>query len=293
MAKVHMDATRTAAPVRSSLCGMTAVETTHDASRATCKMCLARLRGEKPASRGATRPSFMDPVSLAGELHIELGLGAPTDLSPRAPAPPVFTPGLWASSCRSTDAPCRSCTLCEWYEQVQRWSFVVPSGGGHDAPKRTRGVRWGSVAAALRALVNYERVGRGLRATTGPTLERQRLQLGPAQPVTSGAGQERNVDDIVHVAKALERAYASSHCRIPEIECARVLLERTAGALPELTPWEVLGERYALPVDELKSIVRRGQRAVESDLLERGLVAPMRARAPREGESKWRAEDAF
>jgi hypothetical protein len=297
-ARVHLDATRESSPLhlRAALCGFIGVSTTSDASLATCKSCLARLRGDRAPLPGRGPGQLLDTTALAKELHIELGLGQEPTLAPNAGPPPRLTPQLWASSCRGGQARCRDCELCTWQSEVERWSFAAPWSQQHGLSRGEDAPRWGSLSAALVAMLEYERSGRDQASALGGILERaDRGETGKVQRDSRHIPKQLHQGlDVVHVRVALERVFSTGNYRLSPEDCARALLERTPGLLPEMRTYEALSERYGLDCGELQSIVRRGRQAMEEDLCARGLIPVPRTRARvTESAETWSAIDAL
>jgi hypothetical protein len=227
-------------------------------------------------------------------MHIALTELAPT-LAPAAGPPPRLTPQLWGASCKGGEARCRDCDLCAWQGEVERWSHAAPWSRQHELEHDETAPRWSSLAAALAAVLEYERTGRDVGSALGSILARaERGEKGQmARDPRRVSREVHRAHDIVHVQAALERAYSAGQHGLTPAECVRVLLERVAGALPELTPYGTLTERYGgLGEDALKALVKHGKRAVGDDLVSRGLLPRPRIRArATAGASTWSATD--
>lgn len=295
--RVHVDATRTPGDLHTSLCGFVGVATTSDASRATCRACLARLRAgsRAPASRRVLTGAPHERTLLA-ELH--LAISEAPSLAPSAGPPPRISPEIWQASCRGGEhRHCGECAICLWEREARLWSHVAPWTHEHRLARSEDAPRWTSLNSALLALLEHERTGRDRRSMVGGLLER--MAHGDAAPERDPRKVlDRCIvaaSDVVHVQLALERAYAAGEPPLSPADCARVLLERTPGALAGVTTYETMAARYGVSEGLLRGVVKRGRVAMTEDLAMRGLIPVPRVRArpaAPAGSSTWRSADA-
>ncbi|HEX5660652.1 MAG TPA: hypothetical protein VFX59_25845 [Polyangiales bacterium] len=279
---MHFDATQSSSVLRSSLCGFVGVATTTDASLASCRLCLARLRG---ASRKAITRSLREAASLAelaAELHLELE--NPLTHAPCASPPPRLTCTTWATSCKGGEhRRCGECDLCLWERDAELWYAVSPWNRTPSEPVADDSkARFRSVVQALVALVEHEN-----RRMVPSALGRQLVRLAEgvhAAPARGGRRIDpqlvRDADDLVHVARAVDHAYGAGAEGLEADDCKQVLLARLVGVQGEAVPWVKLIERYAVPEAALRRVVRHGRRMVEGELVERGLLRVSLHRRP-------------
>lgn len=295
--RMHLDATRAAGDLHTSLCGFVGVQTTSDASRATCRACLARLRrgARAPASRRVLTGAPHE-AALLTELH--LAVAEAPSLAPSAGPPPRLSPAVWQASCRGGEhRHCGECALCLWERDARMWSHVAPWTRELRPERSADAPRWPSLDTALLALVEHERTGRTRSSMLGGLLERM------ARGDVGGERDPRKVvertivvaTDVVDVQRALERAYAAGSPPLSPADCARVLLERTPSALAGVTTYEALAARYGVSEGLLRSVVKHGRAVITEDLVGRGLIPAPRVRARPHAaatSSAWRAVDA-
>ncbi len=290
---MHFDATQSSDVLRSSLCGFVGVQTTTDVTRASCRLCLARLRG---GSRRAITRSLRDAASLAdlaAELHLDLASAQTT--APRASAPPRLTCPTWSSSCKGGEhRRCGECDLCLWERDAELWYAVAPWNREHRAPVNDNAPRFKTVEQALGALIEHER-SRVAPSSLGRQLARLADGIHEA-PARGGRRFDsafvRDADDLVHVERAVERAFVGGAEGLTETACTEVLFARLAGVQGESMPWAALVERYAVDEAGLRRVVVLGRRNIRNELVERGLLrVPMGRRTTRAQAGVMRAPD--
>jgi hypothetical protein len=266
-ARVHLDATKTGDAVRRAACGWLAVDTEVDPSLVTCKECPGKL-GKKRAL-------------TARELLTEIFDAAHLQLVPKAGPPPRVNAPIWAASCKGAEhRRCGDCEICVWERDAQRWAAVSPWNREHALQRPENSPRWPSLAAALVALVEFDRHDRHGPSPMGGII--RRLERGapddggrsrPDDPMLHRAGE------LVRVRQALELAYPDGgHATLAANICRALLLVRTPGVLVDLPTYEVLAVELAATVGELKALVKSGRRVVGAELEQRGLIPRERLR---------------
>lgn len=276
--KVHLDARKAGDPLRMGVCGMMDAETTGDASRVTCKLCLASIRG---ANRERSGGRSTDRSAPSAE---ELPKALEAFLLAKAPAPPRLTVQLWAQSCKGgQNGRCRSCDLCAWHSIADQMHHIAPY---YDAPRSLRPIgrpRWPTLTAALVALaewLGHEWVG---PSALGAVLDR--AKRGDAGG--GGSGSQRGDDalmvraeEMVPVRRALEKAYPEGqHPVLSQAQCMRVLMMRTEGVLVAVASYEHIAFELGVTIGDLKALVRCGRNIVTVELAARGLIPMPRATA--------------
>jgi hypothetical protein len=290
LVKVHLDNTTVAGPLRTTLCGYLSADLamTSNVVEVTCASCIARLRGESTKPRKLRKIASVD---LAREIHAELKTVMPAQaLSPNAGPPPVLDPGLWSTLCR--DHRCRSCVLCEWEVEVERWHAVRPWSENQSGDAQNHEYRFGSLNAALRAYVTHVSVGVSRASAIGATLDRlKRGEERGDRSVCYDSKEVRQTDKIVDVELAIRRAFASYRSPIVPAECVQVLLARTPGVAEEMTSYEDLAVRFATTEGHLRAAVKHGRQAVQDDLQERELIPPPKRSRSSVASETWFADD--
>lgn len=248
------------------------MDTTAIASEVTCKVCMERMRRKVPPLTPGWRVAH--GVAWSGFAD-ELGAALLTpDAEPTAPPPPQMTPALWAASCKGAEhGRCRSdlCPLCDWDQEATRWNAVAPWTQKAQARRPEGSPRWGSVAAALVELAEYERHGRAGKSAMGGILAR--IELGPIDGI--GRGDDpvmRRGGELVAVRQALELAYPAGGHRVPAGRLMALLMARTPGVMVDMPTYDDLAVELGETVGELRALVRTGRQRVAEALMERGLV---------------------
>jgi hypothetical protein len=223
-------------------------------------------------TRGPVEPS-------AEDVQRELAAAFRATLAPTADAPPRMTPQLWSTSCKGGEhRRCGECEICEWERSAQLWAAVSPWNVHHELIRDESAPRWGSLAAALIALVEFERHDRCGPSALGGILDRVRRgatgdaggMARPDDPLLRRAGE------LVRVRQALELAYPDGAHALPAPKCRALLLLRTPGCVGEMPTYEALGELFGMSAGELQSLVRAGRRRVGDELAARGLIPAAR-----------------
>jgi hypothetical protein len=255
---------------------------------ATCKACRARARAGSalaPGTHTARPVGLVASADVVRDLHLAL-TAEPPALAPCASAPPTLTPALWSTSCKGAQhGRCRSCLLCDWQSDADRWSFAAPWGQQHGDHAPDGAPRWQSLDAALRALASWEQHGReaiGLRSATGPILDRlQRGESGSSQhdptrrePQAVAAGF-----DLVDVERYLLRAADRVAGGVSAVQLVACLLARVAGALDQVDTYSDLAARHGASEQALREGVRSLRVELSADLVEAGLLAAPRTRS--------------
>jgi hypothetical protein len=184
------------------------------------------------------------------------------------------------------------------------WHAVSP-WNRESSLKRAEGApRWPNLAAALVALVEFDRHDRHGPSAMGPILERCKrgdtTQGGSSRPDDP---MQRRAGELVRVRQALELAYpAGAHAVLSRGQCIGVLLARTPGVVsllprpseddpskpPEMPTYEKLSAELGAEVGELRAVVRRGRDSMTEELAGRGLIPVPRPsrRRPHAGASR-------
>ena len=88
-ARIHLDASRAGDPLRRARCGWLDVDTETDATKVTCKSCLARVAASRLEAAPRGRATTADLTS-------EIKAAFQATLAPTASISPRITPALWA-----------------------------------------------------------------------------------------------------------------------------------------------------------------------------------------------------
>jgi len=266
-ARIHLDASRAGDPLRRARCGWLDVDTETDATKVTCKSCLARVAASRleaaPRGRAAT-----------ADLTKEIKAAFQATLAPTASISPRITPALWASSCKTAVRRCGECELCQWEREAQLWAAVSPWTKHHALILPEGAPRWSSLTAALAAFVEFERHDRSSPSALGGILDR--VRRGATGEATSARPDDpllRRAGELVRVRQALELAYPDGAHSIPAEKCRALLLLRTPGIVAQVMPgYEELGQLFGAATGELQALVRNGRKVVGDELARRGLI---------------------
>lgn len=277
-ARIHLPGDK----AHAALCGWTYVDVEADVSLVTCKTCLSMLAAGRSAPRCGRNAGRVTVASA--ELGQVLGEALRATATPSAGPPPRVTPQIWATSCKGGEhRRCGACALCVWEREAGLWAAVAPWNRELRLARPEGAPRWPSLAAALVALVEWERHGRTAPSAFGGVLEcLRRGDLGdggrsrPDDPLLRRAGE------LVRVYQALELAYPEGgHARLSAEQCRDLLLVRTPGVLIALPTYEALAAELGESVGELRVLVRTGRAVVSAELVQRGLIPLEPARARR------------
>lgn len=276
-ARIHLPGDK----AHAALCGWTYVDVEADVSLVTCKTCLSMLAAGRSAPR-CGRAAGRATVASA-ELGQALGDALRATAMPSAGPPPRVTPQIWATSCKGGEhRRCGVCELCAWEREAGLWAAVAPWNRAHQIERPDSAPRWPSLAAALVALVEWERHGRTAPSAFGGMLDcLRRGDLGDGGRSRPDDPLLRRGGELVRVRQALELAYPEEgHGRLSAEQCRGLLLVRTPGVLIALPTYEELAAEVGEPVGELRALVRSGRAAVSAELAKRGLIPrePPRAR---------------
>lgn len=278
---VHKDATKVGDVGRTALCGYPIVDTETDISRVTCRLC------RKLFVAGATEAKKRRETPVAaGSEDAELKQA----MQPKAGPPPRLTAPIWAGSCKGGEhRRCGMCAICDWEREAKLWGSreVSAHNREHRVRKPENAPRWGSMAAALVALAEWERHDRCGPSALGGIISRlQRGDVGdggasrPDDPMLHRAGE------LVVVRQALEKAYPlGAHATLRQGQCMALLLVRTPGVVVVMPAYEELAAQLGATEGDLRALVRCGKRQVQEDLAERGLIPAPRIRARPAGSS--------
>lgn len=258
-------------------CGWQWVDMTNDMSIVTCKSCLTALAAARTtAVRGGKRATSTEDV--------QAGIAAAfrATLAPTAPAPPRVTAALWASSCKGGEhRRCGECELCEWERSAQLWAAVSPWNRRHEIERPLDAPRWPSLAAALLALVEFERHDRSSPSALGGILDRvKRGATGDAGGVARPDDPLlRRAGELVRVRQALELAFPEGKHVVPAAKCRAILLLRTPGIVEakDVPSYEALAALFEVSAGEVQALVREGRKRVADELAARGIIPVQRA----------------
>lgn len=262
---MHMDASVAGQPLRASLCGWLGVPTAGDITEVTCAKCLSRFRRKAP--RGPTA-ALSD-----ADIRQALVMAFSATLAPTAGPPPVLTPETWATACRDVHRRCGECTLCAWERDVAMWAHVAPYNKIMRLDKPAGAARWPSLAAALVALIEWERHGRVAPSASAGILaciERGYMEGGSNK---SGDPLLNRGGELVRVRMALEQACPQgAHPLLTQAQCIAVVMARTPGVLLLEEPYDQISAWCGVSVGSLQALVKNGRRSLTVELAARGLI---------------------
>jgi hypothetical protein len=288
--RVHLDRSLPGQEGRTSACGMLFVDTEHDISRVSCRLCIALVVREQEQARSHTPAGgLLTGAQLRGHISRALIEARSTsdNQEPTAGPPPVLTAALWARSCKGGDyGRCRTCELCAWERLAEIWA--TRSVSAHNDAKRHRlqrpvgAPRWSSLTAALIALADWQRHDRAAKSASAGILAR--IEFGPLDggPVREGDPLLDAAGEFVLVRRCIEEAVpAGAQGALSREQAVALLLARTPGVELAMPPYEALAARFGETVGHLRALVRVLRAHVTEELATRGLIPAPRPLARR------------
>lgn len=262
-----------------SLCCIPGSDLAEDAAEITCRLCeqmlaraekarIARERAEKEARLAHARAELAKVTRPAAPLtRLEEGL-------------PVLGPDTYASR----ECTCGECAVCLMFHDL-----ALESGERRHGMKSPH--RWTSVTAALEAYVLLKADGYSSgKSATSAFVEIERLgcliQGGTVDPMRRS---HHEASEIAVIERTLETAFADHPIGVAR--AAAILLYRIVGTevvhkgklrqtIQRVVIEEAeLAERFGVDELDVRSIVRKGRRALTVELAAREWIP-----APREGE---------
>lgn len=268
-----------------SLCGLARAAGTlsHDPAGVTCKRCRKLL----------TPPATLRPISWDEAIRDLLALLSGPPVEPY----PVLTPDVWRSMrCRAWVATrngaqamprhwCR-CEACVVDEANARPSADWQASQ-QARPHRKHAHPFGSVRAALEALLRYRQDGIGARSSQGSLQSRaqEAAQLGTQVQTTARHDRDpvelRRATAAVDIEKALRRAYAEEQARreLTVEQCIAIVLADVDSQ--RRTTDEEWAERTGITARAVREMRRHGIRQVQESLAADGYIPEPRRRVRR------------
>lgn len=203
----------------------------------------------------------------------------PTKMPPTAPPPPQFTPETWSLTCVHRDSRCSRCDLCKWELLAESRFFqagTYEADPSFRAPQH-RPTTFRSLTDALVALVEWETHNRWSPSAMGALMDRLKQGATHGQAGTNYNRERedpslRKATDVVEVRRALEQAFIDNVWGYQETECMAILIARVGNARADLPKYEELEERFKVPANTCRTLVRLGRRRINVELAARGVV---------------------